>query len=128
MEKLKFFAVVRSYSDIESYHNYVVNDLEELKVLLIDECENCFQIEPSWELEDFENEYYCYFDDYKWLKDNNVIKNISSFRFDLSDMGCYVDLYSNDLNEIQDYLKSKGFEIEELTEDNAVSILKGIVK
>ncbi|MDO5440320.1 MAG: hypothetical protein Q4F12_02145 [Erysipelotrichaceae bacterium] len=128
MEKLDFFAVVRSYSDTCSYHNYVVNDLEGLKTLLIDECENCFAIEPSWELEDFENEYYCEFDNYKQLKENNDIEDISNFSFVLSDMGCCIDLYSNNINEIQQYLDSKGFDIEKLTDDNAVSVLKGLIK
>ena len=68
------------------------------------------------------------FDNYKQLKENNDIENISNFSFVLSDMGCCIDLYSNNINEIQQYLDSKGFDIEKLTVDNAVSVLKGLIK
>lgn len=124
---MKKYALVHCEADCLSYYDYVVNNEQGLLNLLLEESQNCFEIDEDMSLKEFEDEYCCDFTDYKKLKrcSKNLPKDFKGYSFQLSDMCVDLVLYTDKLSEVEKYLDSKEFEYDKpLTNDNISKVLE----
>lgn len=95
-----YYALIDMRSDCEATTALARGSLKEISDSLIYESKLIFESFGNLQLEEFEEEYYCEFDDYKSLStcDDPTEEMIKSFSFTLDDctisVGCLVEGYS----------------------------------
>ena len=126
-----YYALVDMRGTCDAITSLAWGSLKDIAAMLISECEILMQSTDDMTMEEFEEEFYCEFEDYKKLVDcdDPTTEMIAGFSFTLSDctidVGCLVESYAELVEAFKDYASDKMTldcwrmvpEIEE-TEDN----------
>lgn len=123
-----FYAIVKSSSDTEAMKYSVIDDEFKLLQLIKEECSNCLEIDEM-SLDKFEEEYDCDFDDYRTIRryTKHLPKDFESFYFQLSDMTVELALFTDSIEEVEEFLVEEGCEDlfeSPLSEENVASVLE----
>ena len=108
-----YYALVDMRSDCIAMTTLAWGDLQGVAARLIEECELLMENTDSMTMEEFEEEYYCEFGDYRALVEceDPTFEMIASFSFTLSDctidVGCLVEGYSELVTAFGEYTDDK---------------------